>query len=463
MQNTYKLYLFIFFLATAIPFSSCKKYLDKKPSNGIATPESIDDLQALLDDATLVMNQNATPSFGETSADDYFVLPAYYKTTAVNNQHFYIWQPYEYNYPNDWSRSYTVIYNANYCLDMLGKQEVSDKNKARWNNVYGSAKFYRAYYYLQLAFVYTKAYDAATSKTDEGIVLRESSDFNIPSKRANVEDTYKQIVEDTREAINYLPDLPVHVFRPSKAAAYGLLARTFLSMRIYDSAYRYANLCLQLKNDLMDFNADADVLAFTTTYPIKKFNKETIFYTEMYTGFNSYPMVLTTRSKIDSLLYQSFDANDLRKKAWFLLSDGYYRFRGTYSQTSIPFTGLATDEMYLIRAECMARKGDDALSGAINDLNILLQKRFVKAAFVPYASTSKTDVLNKILDERRKELLFRAIRWSDIKRLNKEGRNIMLQREVGGKIYSLQANSNYYALPLPYDIVTLTGIKQNTY
>lgn len=460
---TKKIYSNAFMLlltAACLVNPSCKKYLDKKPSNAITTPQTVADLQALLDDAALVMNQNATPNFGETSADDYFLLPAYYKTTAVSNQHFYIWQPYDYSYPNDWSKSYAAIYNANYCLDMLPGQERNAGNADAWDNVHGSAKFFRAYYYLQLAWIYAKAYDEQTAATDAGIVLRQSSDFNIPSQRASVAETYRQIIADARESIDYLPDAPLQVFRPSKAASYALLARTYLSMRYYDSAYKYADRCLQLKNALMDLNGDADVLSFSTTYPIKKFNKETIFYTEMNTGF-TYEMVLTTRAKVDTILYQLFAANDLRKKAWFLSSEGYYRFRANYTQASIPFTGLATDEMFLIRAECSARKGTAGVSAALNDLNALLTKRY--SGYVPVTDSSPDDVLNKILAERRKELLFRGIRWSDIKRLNKEGRNMILQRLVDGTVYSLQPGAAYYALPLPTDIVNITGIRQNEY
>jgi len=78
------------------------------------------------------------------------------------------------------------------------------------------------------------------------------SDFNILSTRASVQDCYDRVIEDAKQGAAFLENSPVHVMRPSKAAAYGLLARAYLSMRRYDSAYRYADLCLQLKSSLMD-------------------------------------------------------------------------------------------------------------------------------------------------------------------------------------------------------------------
>jgi hypothetical protein len=49
----------------------------------------------------------------------------------------------------------------------------------------------------------------------------------------------------------------------------------------------------------------------------------------------------------------------------------------------------------------------------------------------------------------------------DVKRLNKEGASIIMTRSVNGTIYELAPNSAGYALPIPEDIVNLTGILQN--
>ncbi|WP_300597142.1 RagB/SusD family nutrient uptake outer membrane protein [Niabella sp.] len=439
--------------------TGCAKFLDRKTTNEVVMPQTIADMQALLDDAEIVMNLG-TPASGEAGADDYFILSDYYKTCSSREQAIYRWQPYDYKWDNDWSKSYAPIYNANYCLELLRKQERNAVNAARWNNVYGSALFFRSYYFLQLSWIYAKAYDEATAATDLGIVLRLTYDFNDPSRRASVADCYRQIINDTREAADYLPDYPEHVYRPSKMAAYALLARSFLSMRQYDSAHRYADLCLNMKNDLIDFNGDPDLAALSTTYPFKRFNKETIFYTEM-TKADAWGVMLPTRSKVDSVLYATYEAADLRKKAYFLESGGYYRFRGSYSKAIGPFTGLATDEMYLIRAECSARKGATGVPDALSDLNTLLAKRYTSGGFNKIITSSASEILNRVLEERRKELIWRGIRWADIKRLNKEGRNIVLNRVVDGQRYQLEPNANYYALPLPTDIITITGMPQN--
>jgi len=71
------------------------------------------------------------------------------------------------------------------------------------------------------------------------------------------------------------------------------------------------------------------------------------------------------------------------------------------------------------------------------------------------------EALDTILVERRKELAFRGLRWSDLRRLNKEGWGIMLNRNLNGVPYTLPPNSELYTLPIPPDVIQLSGIMQN--
>ena len=75
--------------------------------------------------------------------------------------------------------------------------------------------------------------------------------------------------------------------------------------------------------------------------------------------------------------------------------------------------------------------------------------------------TSMPELVTIILQHRRKELLMRGLRWMDIKRLNKEDADIILQRMVDNQVYSLPPNDKRYALPIPADIILHAGIEQN--
>jgi starch-binding outer membrane protein, SusD/RagB family len=433
---------------------SCKKYLDEKSDKALITPNTLADLRALLDN-NYIMNAN-TSGFGETCADDYFMLPGDYNSLDGNSQKAYTWILKTYNNGGDWASEYDVIFNANYCLDELKQIEKTPANISEWNEIKGSALFYRAYYFLNLVWDYGKAYDHDSSKKDLGIVLRLSSDNTIPSVRATVADCYNQVIKDLNEAAGFLPNKPVHPMRPSKAASYGALGRTYLSMRMYDSAYKYSDKALKIQSDLLDFNgSDVDPTSYV---PFKPFNKEVIFYSTQSGNFGSKTFFVAS---IDTNLIASYDSNDLRLSVYFFpYLSSYYSFKGNYSAALYPnYSGISTDEMILIRAECEARKGN--VSDAMNDLNSLLVKRYQTGTFVPLAINDSKEALSKILLERRKELVMRGLRWIDIKRLNKEDHPITLVRKIEGQTYTLLPNSDYYALPLPDDIIRITGMPQN--
>lgn len=451
MKN--KKWLLFILLISATVIISCKKYLDKQSDNSFVVPGTLTDLQALLDDAD-VMNEFATPSFGEASCDNYFEPIDIYNSGDDGSKATYTWQPHDYIAPNDWSSAYLPVYNSNYCLETLASIPMNSANEITWENVKGSALFFRAYYFGQLAWIHAKAYDKSTAGKDLGIALRLTSDFNVTSTRATVEETYQKIVADAKESVMYLPELPEHPYRPSKAAAYGLLARTYLSMRQYDSAFKYTDLCLGLQNALLNYN-DASINV-ASNVPFQRFNKEIIFYTSM-NGLNITPLY----SRADTTLYDSYSDSDLRKQIFFRPSTGYRRFKGSYSASgSNLFSGIATDEMYLTRAECYARAGE--VANALADLNTLISNRWNNAyPYMDITASNAKEALEKILTERRKELLYRGIRWMDIKRLNKEDYNIVLMRNINGNIITLPPNDNRYALPLPSDIIQQTGMQQN--
>jgi len=69
--------------------------------------------------------------------------------------------------------------------------------------------------------------------------------------------------------------------------------------------------------------------------------------------------------------------------------------------------------------------------------------------------------LGTILNERRKELLFRGLRWSDVKRLNRDGAGIILSREINNQEFVLPPNDKRYAIALPEDVLEMTGMEQN--
>jgi tetratricopeptide (TPR) repeat protein len=448
---------------------SCKKnWLDAKPDKALVVPSSIKDFQALLDNNSggyAPSNENQSMS-GEIGDDDYYITDATYlnPATTIVQRNLYIWNSDVYGSEKsygEWSVQYSCIFYANIILEGLEKIiPANNAEQQQWNQAKGSALFFRAYRHYLIAQDYCKPYDQATASTDLGIPLRLQSDFNIKSKRYSVKETYDQIIEDLKKAADILPiDKPsdkLYRLRPTKTAANAMLARVYLSMGDYENALTFSTKTLNLYNTLLDFNLTPPLLP-SGFFRFPAFNDEVIFH---ITGAFYY-ILGTTRAIVDSELVKSYNPNDRRSDRFLSTIAGAVRFVGNYTGGQSLFTGLATDEVYLIRAECYARIGkkDEALS----DLNTLMKKRWRNT--VPYPTITAVDAqeaLEKVLIERRKELCFRGIRWFDLKRLNRDPKFAKtIRRIINGQLYTLSPNNPKYLLPIPTDVINLTGMEQN--
>lgn len=437
---------------------SCQKFLDKKPDDNLTTPNNLFALQAVLDNGQYM--NGSSPASGEASADDYYLVQSTYDTRSPVFQSVYRWElagrsDYTFNNLKDWANLYFSVYNANVCLTGIDKIPNEANVADEWNNIKGSALFFRGWSFLQLAWTYCNAYDKSTASQDPGIALRTTDNFNVPSIRSGLSETYEQIIKDLKSALAYLSENVSIPLRPSKAAAYGYLARTYWSMREYDSAYRYADECLKIKSSLIDYN-DGNKVKKNNSFPFSIFNDEVIH--ECYSS-PTINIIAQSRALIDTNLFNSYNEHDLRKQAFFREGTDGMLFKGSYNGRSSWFTGVTTAEMYLIKAECLARTGQK--EAAMDMLNAVLIKRWESGTFEPLVAENDQSALNLILAERRKELVFRDLRWIDIKRLNKEGAGISIKRMIDGKELVLQPNSNRFAIPLPTDIISLSGVQQN--
>jgi len=448
--------LYTFLLLSVFSFS-CKKssFLNANPDQSLLVPGTLPDCQALLDDDRVIngFGNSGYPSLGETGSDDYTVSPEQYGAYSAIDQQAVIWARtiYTSGEVNDWDLPYRVVYTANVVLTALDNINPGDNQLTTWKNIRGSALFYRAFAFYQLAQIFAPTYDSSTAGTDWGLPLRLSADANEQLSRATVQQTYDRILQDLSNARTLLPkDTLGFPTRPSRAAVYGLLSRVYLSARDYHLSLLYADSCLQLQHALMNY----DTISTTALFPFNRFNSEVIFSAAY---FSSGPSA-TYKSYVDSFLLQSYQTDDLRKKLFFKFGNYFF---GRYDQEGYNFSGIATDEMWLTRAECYARAGNT--TDAMNDLNNLLQTRWAAGAFIPYTATDANDALQQILLERRKELLFRGTRWTDLRRLNKDTRTALaLTRTVNNVAYTLPPGDPRYVYAIPDNVLSFNpGMPQN--
>lgn len=445
-----------------LPFSfcSCKKdFLDAKPSTDIAVPNDLDVLAKILSGD---FPNNYTNGLGSSSADEYYFQDlATWQTAPAVDRNCYIWAKDTYQGERsiyEWNYSYTAIFNTNVVLDEIEKIERTDDNRTQWNNLKGWALFIRAWAYHQLVSVFSSAYDKASSSQDLGLPLKLSPNVDEIKQRATLQETYDQIIEDAGNAVTLLQIAPQKSTPnvPSKSAAYALLAKVYLNMRNYDAAALYADSSLRLYSTLIDYNT----ISTSDPIPFAENNAENMFFA--YSTPREAVSTQRTTVFIDSILYRSYSEDDLRKRIFFSINTGSGKpsiKRGYNPYVDLCYGGIATDEVYLIKAEALARK--NAVTESMDLLNKLITKRWKAGTFSPYTASSKQEALEKILMERRKELVLRGVRWSDLKRLNKEGANITITRKINGQVYSLPPNSPLYVLPIPDDEIALSGIQQN--
>lgn len=441
---------------------ACKKssFLNARPDQSLVIPETLGDIQALLDN-DLAMNGvglgGVVPALGEAGTNDYIVneddLYTFFNPLESNA---YIWQPQVFNgeHINDWNLPYKAVFYANIALDQLANIQRTNGNAIAWDNVKGSALFYRAFMFYQLAQVFAAPYDSTTATTAWGIPLQLHADISEQVQRSSLQQTYDRIITDLETAIPLLPATALFATRPSQTSCYALLAKLYLTTGDYTNAGKYAGEALQLQNNLLDYNT----LDGSSSFPIPQMNEETIFMAVLVW----HDIIFTYTAGVDTALYNSYANNDLRKQLFFTegATNNTMFFRGSYITGDL-FGGIATDELYLIKAETEARAGNTTV--ALHELNMLLQHRYATGTFIPLQTTDANEVLNMVLAERRKELLMRGIRWTDLRRLNREGRfTASLIRNVKGITYSLPANDRRYTYPIPDEVIQFNpGMPQN--
>lgn len=495
-------------LASGI-FTSCNKFLEERPSKSTSLVVSnTDQLNALLNSFTSFYSEgNRTAIY---STDNYEFNTTLYNarpgTFSMAGVEFALWDT---KYLADdgregfWSGEFRKIFSANMVLQNLDKVSGTavDKDILR-----AEAHFIRAYSYFQLANTYCLPFTDA-NKDALGLPIKQLTSFDEPIKRSKLSEVYDLIESDLKEALKLNITLaqsgkPRH-WRASSAAVNGFAARYYLQRNNYTEALSYANKALAEYNVLVDYNTEmrfgktSTVLidggtpqaqSITIQYPYTHDNQSD--FTDMI-GWKEflYFRMLNHESwwYIPSMdLLSLYDkANDLRYKYHIVQNYSYDRgmTKPSYSYPGYVFffkdrvpSGPTTAEMYLIKAECLARNND--VASAMMAINTLHKKRTLTGS-PDLAASNKADALKVILEERRRESPY-ALRWFDLRRFNHNDDNtddVLLSRTFypytssavqassAAVEYKLEKNSKRYAAPIPnVDIISSQGVlEQNQY
>lgn len=441
--------------------SACSKsFLEEVPNSNILTPQQAEDFQRLLDNSEQI---GITAALPHLASDEYYISSEknWLASRTATERSSYIWDKDifggELNI-NDWNAPYRSIFYANNIINEIERHEPAGRNAAL-KDIYGQARFHRASAYFDLVKNFSVPFDAKTQQTDLGVPLRKDPSIDYTLQRATVSECYDLIFEDLNAAVNslaYGAPLPERN-RATKLAAFALLSRIHMYRREYEKAEQFADSLLNRYDKLIDYNE----ISQTSNTPFTRNNDELIMYGATVNYSNAAQINNSQTVFVDSTLIKLYAANDLRLSIYFIYHDGgKYTMKRGYNGTGLtPFNGLAVDEVLLNKIECLVRRG--ILNDASHLMERLLLHRYRAGTYSHKAFVDQASALQFVLDERRKELVWRCLRWDDIKRLNKEGRNIILTRHMGDTRHRLEPNMPRYIFNIPQDEINRSGIIQN--
>lgn len=502
-------------LAGTVLTTSCNNFLDEPMSKTTAievkTADQLDALLGNFNDFYEVGNPTAV-----FSTDDYEVSKKMYdanKTRRYANLTQIQYATWDVNgvatnlREGFWSGEYQKIFTANMVLNYIDKVSGSDEQK---QELVAEAHLIRAYSYMELVNNYCLYY-TGDNGNEPGLPLKQSVSFEELSSRNTLGETNSLIEKDLEAAAAIRTPLvksgKVRSWRGNTGAVNAISARYWLTRNNYDKALEFADKALSEYHTLVDYNTEMHYSTKKSTYNIKDAatgTDKTVEVLYPYTHDNQTDMSDMIGWKefyYFRLLYNEYwwyapseallaiyreNPNDLRYK--YHIVEGYSYDRGmtdpAYDYPGYVFfykdrmpEGPTVAEMYLIKAECLARKND--ISGAMQALNTLRKARIASENYTDETATNQEDAIRKILKERRREMPF-AARWIDIKRYNHNddpNDDVEMTRQfypytdaaiLDGEQpieYKLPKDSRRFAAPIPATEVTSSNgeIKQNTY
>ncbi len=439
MKKTLKYTLLTLIWVLAI---SCEGFLDEKPVKSILVPSTLEDVRALLDNYT-TLNENTLISF--ILSDDWMTPTSNWESLQPWEQNSYLWKteifgPLERS--TDYSRLHRKIFFANNCLEILDKIE---SNSIQEENLRGEALFVRSLAFYQLAQLFLP-HPQSSQATTFTIPVRFTANVSEKSELLNIVQVLTRVEQDLTLALELLPEKAGHPNRPDQRTANGLLSGLYLYMGNYEKALEAAQQVLEPNEGLMNYNE----LNSDSPYPFKLFNEETLYHGVT----SSFSVTASSATYINEDLYGLYSDNDLRKELFFTLDgQGNALFKGSYLGDFNLFTGLSVSEILLNGAEAAFRTGKLEVGKAL--LTELATKRYLDLDLWKQ-ETGNPDLL-AVLEERRKELVFRGSRWADMKRLAAFGElKLPITREIGADSFMLM-NETQFVLELPTLELELEG------
>lgn len=482
-------------IGMVVTLAACDDYLDITPK-GKALLKSTEDYLGLIEDRSPEYDMmNSWILAGEASWYKAEELKSY---TNPLNSVAYFWDE-SYDRAGDmientaYNACYDRITKFNVVVDGIASSEGKEEDKRMGE---AQARVLRAYNYFFLINTFARPYDPATAYQTHGIIVREKMFESLEDVgiQQSVGYTYDFIQRDIEAAIPDLPHKATNSFRPDKTFGYAFKAKVHLFRREFEQCIEACDSALaeaaRAGHELWDmtegYNTFAPMLV-AAGYP------EMAIDEPQYAGVNDFvENVWKTRIPFEydapeQLLYQfgstytdPYPMYVPKQVLDLFQKDADLRYRycirykaehetapagdSNFSTLAIKWNpgGMRLSEVYLMLAECYARKGNAAdLSKAMGYMETLRACRMVPGRYQPFAPTDAEEALRLVREERKRELFLTCNGFFDLRRFATEF-NETQTRVIEGKTYTLSPASHLLTYPFPLKAMQTSNLIQNS-
>lgn len=461
MKN-FKIFAALIIIASI--FTSCNNFIDEMPK-GVRVPTTLADYEALLRDeysvnylpcvqALYLINDRQLGDNTCRNVDNLNTANYMWKEdkdrAALNS-----------STEDVFDNGYGILGVVNTVLEYVpGSTEATQAEK---DEVMAYAYAIRAFTLFQIVNFYADAYDPSTAASTPGVPLIYSGNLGSPWHQGTVKEVYDQILADFNKALELgVPEKSMTVIHPDRASVEAGLARVYLSMRDYDAALSHAQAALDHNSELFDWveyyeeykNRIEDPEDYNLiSSPMAHLNVENYWFCSGQ-GNPNYP---TRNIDIPVDRANRFEDGDCKLacswKRYESSTDVYFRgmLNGYYN-----LAGITTPEVYLIKAECQARKGD--IEGALATLDEVRKTRIHPDYYSPSVASDVAEAIDRIRLTKDNELLGSMIPFIDLKRYNAEGTYPRtLIKTFDGQTYTLSPSSHLWTMVYPANSINRPG------
>ncbi|PWJ42745.1 RagB/SusD family nutrient uptake outer membrane protein [Sediminitomix flava] len=308
-----------------------------------------------------------------------------------------------------WFTYYNALFTANAVLEAIPTLESENNDEdALKRKAEGELLILRAYIHMRLLLNFAEDLHTGVSL---GVPIMTKVEEGSPS-RNTVDEVYTQIITDAENGKALLQNDQTDITRLTSLAANAIQAKAAFYTERWEDAIFYSTEVLKQKPIVSASNYPfmwtSDENEDEVIFKFKQIGVGGVF--ELSSGFPKFTASLD--------LVNIYDLNDVRRDATVVLQQGEYfvnKYRRTDSNSplSSDVKVFRSSELLLMRAEAYYNQGDE--SDALDDLNTLRSERII--GFL--GGTESGGALEfAIALERRKELAFEGVRFSDFSRTN---------------------------------------------